>query len=369
MKPHVRRRRRLAASLSLALLLCSDLSLGASARSTDDDGNQPKLGSHQQHELRRAAMHATMDASADTFPSAKELRSYYYFHAGVEKAHEHAVLMSGKEAEGGYLDRLEGLEKALEAELERVQRALGEMDGDGNVALSASALQDERSAPQQKMNRDEGKSYEQRLQNLFVEEYLNFDCVKYPPVSSHSEAQSVWDTLRRHFLTHTVGHAPSDADDQHLMVNATTAADESNAINATYDLRLFADRDFAEGETVHSQKPNTVYFPTASAWDAFLHSLQNQRDACLALEWSTMKQISRPGRWLVALLLDEGVFMRRVQEDKGKNEDEESGMADDGNVSLDDERGFDYVALRDIKKGEEIVEKALEKDEDELKGL
>ena len=73
---------------------------------------------------------------------------------------------------------------------------------------------------------------------------------------------------------------------------------------------------------------------------------------------------------MLGLVLDESVFMARVEEEKGyeyyyeDDEGEELENDDDtnngiSNVALDDERSFEYIALRDIKKGEEIVERAL----------
>ena len=59
------------------------------------------------------------------------------------------------------------------------------------------------------------------------------------------------------------------------------------------------------------------------------------------------KRISRPGRWLLGLVLDEGIFVRkRDQETKERK----------GNVALYDIRTLDYIATRYIREGEEIVD-------------
>ena len=160
---------------------------------------------------------------------------------------------------------------------------------------------------------------------------------------------------------------------------------------------VFAARDFKMGEVVYTQRNNTLYFQELSAWETYLQSLRessslssktnntcNQQnkdedDACLAIEWSFMKRISRPGRWLVMLVLDEGVYMRRnvpvapmtsgilstttnVKEEYANDDiDDEDDIEEDddrwleGNVALDDERSLDFVALRNIQMGEEII--------------
>ena len=97
-----------------------------------------------------------------------------------------------------------------------------------------------------------------------------------------------------------------------------------------------------------------------------------------------MKRISRPGRWLVMLVLDEGVYMRRNAadaaststnfgskedvdldeddvDDNGSNDDEDDEWLE-GNVALDDDRSLDFVALRNIRMGEEIIDAGIELD-------
>ncbi len=178
---------------------------------------------------------------------------------------------------------------------------------------------------------------------------------------------------------------------------------------------LFAARDFERGEVVYTHSKNSLYFQELSSWEAYLNSLQRQQqlssasntnhtishtkdeveDACLAVEWSFTKQISRPGRFLVMLVLDVGVYMRRNvaatpsadatsaasnfaneedvdsdeddDDDNGSNEDDDDEDDEwlEGNVALSDERSLDFVALRIIRMGEEIIDAGIELDVDE----
>lgn len=192
--------------------------------------------------------------------------------------------------------------------------------------------------------------------------------------------------------------------------NTSTAATTTSSTETKSKTKrgLFAARDFKRGEVVYSQRDNALYFQALSAWEMFLQSLRKSSsttssnttdtisqhqddndkdgDACLAIEWAIMKRISRPGRWLVMLVLDEGVYMRRnnvamttpttattaatsttttngneVDGDSGDDDEEDVDDDDDdewldGNVQLYDERGLDFVALRNIRKGEEIID-------------
>jgi hypothetical protein len=67
--------------------------------------------------------------------------------------------------------------------------------------------------------------------------------------------------------------------------------------------------------------------------------------ACLALTHVPRRRMSRPGRHLVALDVDEGMFARRARDG-----------VEECNVGIEpDGSGWDWLALRDIGEGEEIV--------------
>jgi len=95
-------------------------------------------------------------------------------------------------------------------------------------------------------------------------------------------------------------------------------------------------------------------------WISFLRSLPNAQDACLVLESSFMKQISRPGRFIIGLVLGQGMFLQQLRKEDGDDDEEEEEEDEEYNVALGNERGFDYVALWDIKEGEEIIAYRLE---------
>ena len=63
---------------------------------------------------------------------------------------------------------------------------------------------------------------------------------------------------------------------------------------------------------------------------------------------------------MICLVLDEGVFMRSNSEIKsfssnGDYEEDDENEIDWRNVGVEDDRSLDYLALRGIKKGEEII--------------
>ena len=145
---------------------------------------------------------------------------------------------------------------------------------------------------------------------------------------------------------------------------------------------LFANRNFEHGERVYRAGRDVLYFQDDGDWGTYLGSLLHHRDdammygddgdddgidagsllACLAAGHSSRRRVSRPGRHLIALDLNEGLFARRIRRG-GVSSPEEDDY--DYNVDDDDEEGnvgfvndgsdIDWRALRDIAAGEEIV--------------
>jgi hypothetical protein len=127
---------------------------------------------------------------------------------------------------------------------------------------------------------------------------------------------------------------------------------------------------------------DVLYFQDDGDWGTYLGSLLHHRDdammygddgdddgidagsllACLAAGHSSRRRVSRPGRHLIALDVNEGLFARRIRRG-GVSSPEEDDY--DYNVDDDDEEGnvgfvndgsdIDWRALRDIAAGEEIV--------------
>ena len=399
-----------------------------------------EITSHEEHQLRRIAMqdafqqhHQSQPHSSSSsddvdddvnkssvfFSTVQEQRSYYYFHAGVEMAWKHVQRMSspapGDEEEDEVTDKdntdLQQLEDALEVELVRVRQQLALLqkadDADTDVVIAGETEEATKSGSEEEV------PPEQRIQQIFKEQYLQFECTdKSRVMVSYEDAQMKWSEIRRRYLNF-VNIMSEEMDDNNPFIanpqlyvnfatitdndtsistdnnnsesinstNTTTTTNNTQSTSTTKRLGLFASQDFAQGDIVYTQKtPNRVYFSSPTQWIKFLHSLSSSNtsrgndDACLALEWSFMKQISRPGRWMLGLVLDESVFMARVEEaeegdeyyyeeDESEQQGDEEGDDDTknliSNVALDDERSFEYVALRDIKMGEEIVERAL----------
>ncbi len=168
---------------------------------------------------------------------------------------------------------------------------------------------------------------------------------------------------------------------------------------------LFAGRDFDSGEAVYRAGRDALYFQDDGDWGTFLGRLRDRdrrdRDgdggaattdgggdgidpgslACLAAGHSSRRRVSRPGRHLIALDMNEGLFARRIRRRGGgsrgtspEDQEEEDDVDDDGdddhydydyNDDDDDDEGnvgfikgrwdIDWRALRNIAAGEEIV--------------
>ena len=104
------------------------------------------------------------------------------------------------------------------------------------------------------------------------------------------------------------------------------------------------------------QQNHILYFTSINIWRGFLESLPNNRDVCIAIQLSVVKQISRPGRFIIGLVLNESIFIRKLIKDVDVGGEKEK-KAMRGNVALDDyARSFDYVALNYIMVGTEIVD-------------
>jgi hypothetical protein len=102
---------------------------------------------------------------------------------------------------------------------------------------------------------------------------------------------------------------------------------------------------------------NTANTPLSSLQHSLHHSL-----ACLIVESSLVKRISKPGRYVIIVDIDLGLFARRSRTPrrKGVVGGGGGGGGDDNvlesNVALVDKLDrFDWLAIRNIKAGEEIV--------------
>ena len=233
------------------------------------------------------------------------------------------------------------------------------------------------------------------IHKQYTQEYQHFKCHEYPIhtlITSNVEAEEIWTELYHYYMKFALdGGVEVDVQlkkrrlscNPDLYINFTTPSldlsdSENNSTNnstdrgsnntnttnssitesskkttavvpiiSTQNPRLHAAKNFSKDEVVYSHEHSTYYFSTISQWTSFLRSLPSKKLQCAAIQLTIFKRISRPGRWLLGLVLDEGIFIRkRDQETKERK----------GNVALYDIRTLDYIATRYIRKGEEIVD-------------
>jgi len=204
----------------------------------------------------------------------------------------------------------------------------------------------------------------QRLQEIIDQEHSHFQCHERFEKLPLSDLKGKWNELRHRFWKFAnVDGQPAHDDDSDGGDDLKLCVDVFKGDKKTQQQRsigLCAARDFESEEVVHSQRKNAFFFQDISMWISFLRSLPNAQDACLVLESSFMKQISRPGRFIIGLVLGQGMFLQQLRREDGDDEEEEEEEDEEYNVALGNERGFDYVALWDIKEGEEIIAYRLE---------
>jgi len=319
------------------------------ALASPDTTIEKELTSDERHELRRHAMYETINEFAfssggkGAFSSEQEQRAYYYLHSGITTIAMNTMKMSTSMSDydiDEILDNddqfLQYLESLLESELKRVSSERLKKKKVNNVELS------EESESKHKL-REKGdlKDY---YSQIYAQEHKHFKCKNHSNISTIAEAEQKWAELHNAFIKFTVGvveHAVEPLiPDSDLYIKFTTNGTDTNKTSATVP-RLYAAKNFSRDDVVYTSKKASLYFASASQWVGFLHSLPKNQ-VCTAIEFSLMKQISRPGRYLFGLVLDEGVFMRQ---EKGK-----------GNVALEDDRNFAYLATQSIKEGEEIID-------------
>jgi len=309
---------------------------------------EKEITSDERHELRRNAMYETINEFASTiggkgaFSSEQEQRAYYYLHSGITTVAINNMKMSTKMSDYDIDEMLDNddqflqyLESLLESELKRVNsQLLKEKDNNAKDELS------EESESKQLREKGDLKDY---YSQIYAQEHKHFKCKNHSTISTIAEAEEKWTELHNAFIKFTVvEHAvePLIISDSDLYIKFTTNGADTNNTSATVP-RLYAAKNFSRDDVVYTSKKASFYFASASQWVGFLHSLPKNQ-VCTAIEFSLMKQISRPGRYLFGLVLDEGVFMRQ---EKGK-----------GNVALEDDRNFAYLATQSIKEGEEIID-------------
>ena len=352
--------------------------------------------------------------------NADELRAYYYFHSGISMAGMNTMEMSPSKSldddDDDDIDDINYLlyvERMLEYELKRVHKQLKGMDFASlnekkkqqrpSSLLSSSSTEEDnnssKSPPSSQTESNEEEDYEEDVNTLPPEERLNkqygnqynlYQCQKYHGIfSSEEEVQQKWTELYHRYIKfiselqdhhHNHHHHDNNVDvdsntDLYLNFtmydgkhhnqdgNSTTTNESTITTTTIFKPRVYASRNFTKGEIIivnnlsSSQQQNHIlYFTSINIWRGFLESLPNNRDVCIAIQLSVVKQISRPGRFIIGLVLNESIFIRKLIKDVDVGGEKEK-KAMRGNVALDDyARSFDYVALNNIIEGTEIVD-------------
>ena len=121
---------------------------------------------------------------------------------------------------------------------------------------------------------------------------------------------------------------------------------------------LQANRDIKEGELVFRATNNTIIFTHGHTWRKFLFALyerygeeEDQLDSettCDILVWSWIQRLAPGGPLVIVMDLDNGSLMNEGREDEGW---------EDPNVKCgkEDWCDFEYYAVKDIHKGDEIL--------------
>ncbi|KAL7552075.1 hypothetical protein ACHAWF_017234 [Thalassiosira exigua] len=392
----------------------------AAASSDAAEADEDALASRDRHHARRRAAEAAFgaafggafDGGASESSSPEEVRARYYLHAGTAAAARNARKLAGTATTGGdgaeddddeaTLDYLEG---AIEAELRRVRRELrfleahgggeeegasdGASDGTSDAPGATEGGSDDEgdsggaadSGDEYEGESDEGA--ESRLRETYRREYDRRSCAGRP-TPTFEAARAKWREFRSRFWERatTDGKIPTDeggyvpypglrvdhvdrsdggageGGDEGAGEEADGDDEDGSSTTTTRALGLVASRSFAKGDVVYVQGSNRVHFPSEAAWTSYLRSFSDEADACLALEWSFMKQVSRPGRWTVGLVLDEGTF-RWVEEGEGEGggggERGAGRRSGEGVSGAEGHRGGGGDPGARVRRGQEVV--------------
>jgi hypothetical protein len=120
-----------------------------------------------------------------------------------------------------------------------------------------------------------------------------------------------------------------------------------------------SDYDSSNNEGMEDIDGNMSNTATPSSSSSSQHSL-----ACLIVESSLVKRISKPGRYVIVVDIDMGLFARRTRRKGGGGGDGGDDNVVESNVALVDKLDrFVWLAIRNIKAGEEIVVQFIDTDD------
>ena len=104
---------------------------------------------------------------------------------------------------------------------------------------------------------------------------------------------------------------------------------------------LFASRDITKGELVHDGTKSDFVFPTGMSWRRLIFNL-SQNAACDVVDWSWTQQIEENGEYKLFLAINISILFN-------------GGFEDTMNIKPPTSYSSKFYALRDIRKGEELL--------------
>ena len=105
---------------------------------------------------------------------------------------------------------------------------------------------------------------------------------------------------------------------------------------------LFASRDIKQGELIHDGNKSDIVFPGADAWRLYVLSLPRYR-ACDVIDWSWTQKTSSDGKYKLFSAMNISILLNGA------------GYIHEMNVKPLSSISSLFYALRDIKKGEELL--------------
>jgi len=151
---------------------------------------------------------------------------------------------------------------------------------------------------------------------------------------------------------------PNNEDTTHKVNDDSVSFPVEGAVTADKGRGLIASRDIKRGELIFTGTNNTIVFDTGHSWRKFLWYLYHAPDtpdlypegfACDIRSWSWIQAVPNEEGLKIVVDIDESSLLNQPSEDEEANI--QCGKLDDEDSICE----FDYYAMVDIEKGDEIL--------------